>query len=82
MALPSRVPLHVRAAESARGGWGHPAEAASRRLGRLVKVCIPADAAKDVYNERVTLIEYIRQIPSRGASAVWVFGVHFPQRDN
>ena len=76
MALPGRVPIHVRKAE------GFAARPLITVPGRLGKVCIPAAGPDDAYNELVTLTEYLRQIPSRGASAVWVFGVHFPQGDN
>lgn len=81
MALPGRVPIHVRKADGRRCTTRPPPRRAADP-GRLGKVCIPAAGPDDAYNELVTLTEYLRQIPSRGASAVWVFGVHFPQGDN
>ena len=76
VALPGRVPIHVRTAGGREARYPSPRRAAVP--GRLVKVCIPASRLDDAYNGLVTLTEYLRQIPSRGASAVWVFGVHFP----
>lgn len=59
MALPRRVPLHVR-------GVG--------RTFAVPGVCLTCERLLGecgaVYNERVTLIEYEHQIPDRGASAV------------
>lgn len=74
MALPRRVPLHVRheCENMAVCGQRHSAQrmqSADEACRRFIMDC-------------VTLIEYVRQLPGRGASAVWVIDVQFPQGDN
>lgn len=59
MALPRRVPLHVRDV-----GRTFAARRVCLTCERLLGECA------GVYNGRVTLIEYEHQIPDRGASAV------------
>ena len=67
MALPRRAQLHVR-------GVG--------RTFAVRRVCLSCERllgeCRAVYNERVTLTEYVHQIPDRGASAVLGIWCTFP----
>lgn len=74
MALPRRVSLHVRHERVSMTAcdWRRSAQrmqSAGRACEQFIMDC-------------VTLIEYVRQLPGRGASAVWVIDVQFPQGDN
>lgn len=67
MALPRRVPLHVR-------GVG--------RTFAVPGVCLTCERLLGecgaVYNERVTLIELNTKYRTEGHLPFWVFGVQFP----
>lgn len=67
MALPRRVPLHVRDV-----GRTFAVPGVCLTCERLLGEC------GAVYNETVTLIEYEHQIPDRGASAVLGIWCTFP----
>lgn len=74
MALPRRVPLHVRALARTMTAWERSRSAEGMQMFWVAFL-------RFIMNH-VTLIEYVRQLPGRGASAVWVIDVQFPQGDN